>query len=63
MDTGSSNDSHSIALKMRLPDDASETTAKGQEGDHHRSHAEPKALAPDSRQGLIWHLTITEWQD
>ena len=62
MGTGSSNDSHSIALKMRLPDDPSEITAKGQDADRQRSHAEPKALAPGSRQGLIWHLTFFEWQ-
>ena len=62
MGTGSSNDFQSVALKMRLPNDPSETTAKGQDADRQRSHAEPKALAPGSRQGLIWHLTISEWQ-
>jgi hypothetical protein len=47
---------------MHLPDDPSEITAKGQDADHQRSRAEPKALTPGSRQGLIWHLTISEWQ-
>jgi hypothetical protein len=50
--SGSSKDSHGIALKMRLPDDPSEIAAKGQDADHQRSRAEQKALEQVFGKGL-----------